>query len=145
MGCSGISWTIRKQSAPRSRQTTTPTPRHSIFTDRVLFLTPNQRRQSIEGYFCKTFCKSGSCLNDAGAYEGDRDGDGVDGQLELKELGDAVVDVATPHDRLDDAREVVVRQDDVRRFLRHVRASNALGVNITATRGYFASRRGSGG
>ena len=30
-GCSGISWTICKRSAPRSRQTTTPTPHHSIF------------------------------------------------------------------------------------------------------------------
>ena len=30
MGCSGISWTICKQSAPRSRQITTPTPHHSI-------------------------------------------------------------------------------------------------------------------
>ena len=29
-GCSGISWTICKQSAPRSRQRTTPTPHHSI-------------------------------------------------------------------------------------------------------------------
>jgi len=27
---SGISWTICKQSAPRSRQTTTPTPHHSV-------------------------------------------------------------------------------------------------------------------
>jgi len=26
LGCSGISWTVRKQSAPRSRQITTPTP-----------------------------------------------------------------------------------------------------------------------
>jgi len=26
---SGISWTIRKQSAPHTRQTTTPTPHHS--------------------------------------------------------------------------------------------------------------------
>jgi len=32
-GCSGISWTICKQSAPRSRQITTPTPHRSIFTD----------------------------------------------------------------------------------------------------------------
>jgi len=31
LGCSGISWTIYKQSAPRSRQTTTPTPHHSYF------------------------------------------------------------------------------------------------------------------
>ena len=30
MGCSGISWTVCKQSAPRSRQRTTPTPHHSI-------------------------------------------------------------------------------------------------------------------
>ena len=32
-GCSGISWTICTQSAPHSRQITTPTtPHHSIFT-----------------------------------------------------------------------------------------------------------------
>ena len=27
--CSGVSWTICKQSAPHSRQITTPTPHHS--------------------------------------------------------------------------------------------------------------------
>jgi len=37
------------QSAPCSRQTTTPTPHHSIFTGRMLFLTPDQQRQSTEG------------------------------------------------------------------------------------------------
>ena len=42
---SGISWTICKQSAPRCRQITTPTPHHSIFTGRMLFLTPNQQCQ----------------------------------------------------------------------------------------------------
>jgi len=53
-GCSGISWTTCKQSAPRSRQIATPTIHHSIFTVRMLFLTPNQQRQSIEGsYFSK--------------------------------------------------------------------------------------------
>ena len=31
LGCNGISWTICKQSAPHSRQITTPTPCHSIF------------------------------------------------------------------------------------------------------------------
>ena len=41
---SGISWTICKLSAPRSRQITTPTPHHSIFTGRVLFVTPNRVR-----------------------------------------------------------------------------------------------------
>ena len=43
LGRSGISWTICKQSAPRSMQTDNhTTPRHSIFTGRMLFLTPNQ-------------------------------------------------------------------------------------------------------
>jgi len=46
---SGISWTICKQSAPRSRQTTTPTPHQSSFTGRMLFLTPNQQCQGTEG------------------------------------------------------------------------------------------------
>ena len=40
-GCSGISWTVYKQSAPRCRQITTPTPYCSIFTGQMLFLTPN--------------------------------------------------------------------------------------------------------
>ena len=31
LGCSGISWTICKQSAPRSRQITTQTPHRSVF------------------------------------------------------------------------------------------------------------------
>ena len=39
---SGISWTICKQSAPRSRHITTPAPHHSIFTGWMLFLmSPN--------------------------------------------------------------------------------------------------------
>jgi len=46
---SGISWTICKQSAPRFRQITTPTPHHAIFTCRMLFLMPNKLRQSSEG------------------------------------------------------------------------------------------------
>jgi len=48
LGCSGISWTICKQSAPLSRKITTSTPHRSIFTDRMLFLTPNQQCQSNE-------------------------------------------------------------------------------------------------
>jgi len=43
---SGISWTIWKQSAPRSRQITTPTPHHSIFTGQMLFQTPHKQCQS---------------------------------------------------------------------------------------------------
>jgi len=48
LGCSrpSISWTILKQSAPRSRLITTPTPHHAIFTGRMLFVTPNQQCES---------------------------------------------------------------------------------------------------
>ena len=44
----GIRRTICKQPAPSSRQITTPTPHHSIFTGQMLFLTPNQQCQSTE-------------------------------------------------------------------------------------------------
>jgi len=43
---SGISWTICKQSAPRSRQITTPTPHHSILRGRMLFLMSKHWRQA---------------------------------------------------------------------------------------------------
>jgi len=45
---SGISWAVCK-SAPRSRQITMPAPHHSVFTGRMLFVSPNQQRQSTEG------------------------------------------------------------------------------------------------
>jgi len=48
---SGISWSIRKQSAPGSRHIATPTPHHSIFAGWMLFLTPNQQCQSSEGIY----------------------------------------------------------------------------------------------
>jgi len=37
------------KSAPRCRQITTPAPQHSVFTRRMLFMPPNQQRQSTEG------------------------------------------------------------------------------------------------
>ena len=43
---STVRWTICKQSAPCCRQITTLTPHHSIYTGRLLFLTPNQQCQS---------------------------------------------------------------------------------------------------
>ena len=46
---SGISWAICN-SAPRSRQITTPAPHHSsFFTGRMPFLPSNRQRQSTEG------------------------------------------------------------------------------------------------
>jgi len=62
-GCSGINWTTCKQSAPRSRQKTTPTPHHSIFTGRMLFLTPNQQRQSTEGIKVQTLRQTSRSKN----------------------------------------------------------------------------------
>ena len=49
LGCSGISWTTCKQSAPRCRQITTPTPYHSIFIGWMLFLMSNQQCPSTQG------------------------------------------------------------------------------------------------
>ena len=40
-GDSGISWTICKSFAPRSRQITKPVPHHSVFTSRMPFLLLN--------------------------------------------------------------------------------------------------------
>ena len=65
-------------------------------------------------------------LDEAGPHESDDDGDHVDGELELQELGDAVVDVTSPHHSLNDRRKVIVRQDDVRRLLRYVRTRDTL-------------------
>jgi len=63
LGCSGISWTIYKQSAPPSRQITTPTPHHSIFTGRMLFVTTSQQDKCIEGRWCDVSCvKIQNCL-----------------------------------------------------------------------------------
>ena len=39
---------MRFWDAPHSRQITTLTPRHSIFTGRMLFLTPNQQCQALK-------------------------------------------------------------------------------------------------
>jgi len=38
----------RNYFAPHCRQITMPAPHHSIFTGRMLFLTPKQQRQSTE-------------------------------------------------------------------------------------------------
>jgi len=54
---SGSSWTMCKQSAPRSRQLTTPTPHRSIFTGWMLALMPNQQCQSSEGKLYKKITK----------------------------------------------------------------------------------------
>lgn len=74
-------------------------------------------------------------MDEARAEEGHDDGHDVDRQLELQKLGDRVVHVAAPHDSLDDAAEVVVRQDDVGRLFGNVRSGDALRIYLTL--GYF--------
>ena len=49
MGSSGISCTICKSFAPRSRQITTLVPHQSVFTGQMHILPPNQQCQSTEG------------------------------------------------------------------------------------------------
>lgn len=52
-------------------------------------------------------------LRDAGPREGHNHSHHVNCELELQELGDAVIDIAAPHHCLDDTAEIVVCQDDV--------------------------------
>lgn len=79
-------------------------------------------------YFGLQGVEADGYLSDAGAGEGHDHGHHVDGQLELQELGDAVVDIPAPHDGLYDAGEVIVGQDDVRGLLGHVGTGDALQV-----------------
>ena len=61
MGCpggDGISWTICKSFAARSRQITMSVPHHSVFTSQMPFLLPNKQCQSTEGTFPKDTAKS---------------------------------------------------------------------------------------
>lgn len=74
-------------------------------------------------------------LSDAGPGEGHDDGHYVDRELELQELGDAIVDVSPPHHRLDDAAEVVIGQDDVGRLFGHVCPRDTLAEIETERRG----------
>lgn len=67
-------------------------------------------------------------LGDAGTGEGHNHGHHIDGQLELQEFGDAVVDIPAPHNGLHDAGEVIVGQDDVGCLLGHVGTGDALQV-----------------
>lgn len=78
-------------------------------------------------------------IDKAGAEECYDDGHDVNCQLELKELSDTVVDVTTPHDSLDDTREVVVCEDDIWRLLSHVRPRYAL-LQTDEMRSHVATR-----
>lgn len=70
-------------------------------------------------------------LCDAGARECYDDSHHVHRKLKLEELGDAVVDITSPHDGFDDAGKIIVGQDDVRRLFGHVCAGDTLGTKAT--------------
>jgi len=54
-GCSGISWTICKQSAPRSRQITKQTDHHWIFIGWMLFLIPTNTVKTLKAQKWKNY------------------------------------------------------------------------------------------
>ena len=57
--------------------------------------------------------------------EGDENGDDIYGKLELDEFSDGVVDVAAPHDCLDDGGEIVIKEDDICGLFRNLGACDA--------------------
>jgi len=62
-GCSDISWTICKQSAPRSSQITTPTTRHRIFAGRVHSCRPANGVKALNNFLssCRWNCRELRC------------------------------------------------------------------------------------
>lgn len=69
---------------------------------------------------------AGANLCDAGSCKCYDDSHHIDSELKLEELGDTVIDIASPHDSFDDAGKIVVGQDDVRCLFGYIRASNTL-------------------
>lgn len=59
-------------------------------------------------------------IYDTGSKESDHYSHTVDSQLELQELGYAVVHVSAPHDGFDDAGKIVISQDNIGGFLGYI-------------------------
>lgn len=80
-----------------------------LVTDKNMKASPN-----IHGH---TYLHLNSQLNsdlcDAGTGKGHYNSHDVDGKLELKELGNAVIDIPAPHHCLDNTAEVIIGQNDV--------------------------------
>jgi len=66
-------------------------------------------------------------VEDASTCEDDEHGDDVNGQLELKELADVVIDVTAVPDSGQDRAEVVIKERDVTSALGDIGAGNAHG------------------
>ena len=72
------------------------------------------------------FTHKSAYLSDAGPCEGYYDSHYVNRELELQELGDAIINISPPHHCLDNAAEVVISQDDVRCLFGDVCSRNTL-------------------
>ena len=98
----------------------------SVEKSHFMTILLSQHIWNIDMYICASVLTD---LDDAGTNEGDGHSDSVDGQLKLEELCDAVVNITSPHHRLDNTCEVIICQYDIGRLLGHVRPSDALSHN----------------
>ena len=60
------------------------------------------------------------------ANKGSNNSHNVDRQLELKKFRDTVVNIATPHNSLDNAAKIVICENNIRGFFGNVSSSNTL-------------------
>lgn len=74
--------------------------------------------------------KLSTYLGDARAREGDDHGHNVHSQLELKEFGDAVVNISSPHNCFNNACKVVICENNIRRLFSDVSSSDTLSKKI---------------
>jgi len=73
-------------------------------------------------------------LHCTGTNKGHNDCNNIDSQLKLEELGDTVIYIATPHNGLNNAAKVIIREDDVGSLLGDVCAGDALQTSATYSR-----------
>lgn len=65
-------------------------------------------------------------LSNTGARESNNHCYYIDSELELKKFGDAVVDISSPHNCFNNARKVVICEDDIWCFFSYVSSSDTL-------------------
>jgi hypothetical protein len=85
-----------------------------------------KKNKFFQSYFDGLSYLQRAVLNGAGSDKCHNHGHHVNRQLKLEEFSDAIVHVTAPHDRLHNAAEVVVGEDDVGRFFRYISASDTL-------------------
>lgn len=67
-----------------------------------------------------------SYLCDASTSKGYNNSHNVDSKLELKKLGNAVIDISAPHNCFHNAAEIIISEDDIWSFLGHIRTGYTL-------------------